>query len=81
MYKFGVCTYNYGYDIKVSNLVTFDTYEEAYAYYMKELEKENNCRFIPDKLWIVWIRSDDNAIIQMDQLSWKTHCKIIELEK
>ncbi len=81
MYKFGVCTYSYGYDTNVSNLVTFDTYEKAYAYYMKKLEHENNCRFIPDNLWIVWIRLNDNVIIQMDQLSWKTHCKIIELEK
>lgn len=81
-YRFGVCFCDLDFTDKVENLEIFESYENAFKRYYEVLSvcfKENS-RWIPDDLWIVWIRKD-NKIEQWEQLIWNTKCKTIELEK
>ena len=75
-YRFGVCntsTLN-----EIYNLEFFEDYESAYKCYISRLNIEDNPRYIYPDLWIVWIR-EDNKIVQWEQLSWHTECRIIDL--
>ena len=80
-YRFGVCecelneyTYN---NLKIKDLEIFEDYDNAYKKYIERLDNTDNPHWINHDLWIVWIR--DGSIIQFDQLSWNTRCKIIDL--
>lgn len=81
-YKFGVCKCilnKYTYDnLKIEDLEIFEDYDSAYNRYIKRLNNTDNPRWINYNLWIVWIR-EDNKIVQFEQLSWHTECKIIAL--
>lgn len=77
MNTFGVCYCDLSaYEPKVTDLVRFDTYEEAVSYYTT---KVLNSRFTNRNLWLVWIEPEKNRIIQFDQLSWSTKCKIVTI--
>lgn len=75
-YRFGVC--NRSFFDSICSLEIFETYEEAYRNYISRLDIEDNPRYIYPDLWIVWIR-EDNKIVQWEQLSWHTECRIIDL--
>lgn len=87
-YKFGVCFCDLDFTDKVENLEIdkvenleiFESYKDAFEHYYEILSvyfKENS-RWIPNDLWIVWIRKD-NQIVQFEQLLWNTRCKLIDL--
>ena len=77
-YRFGVC--NRSFFDGIYGLEIFETYEEAYRNYISRLDIEDNPRYIYPDLWIVWIR-EDNKIVQWEQLSWHTECKIIDIKE
>ena len=79
MNKFGVCNYNIdSYISKVENLECFDTYEDAFEYYIKQLMKYHNYPYTyDDTLWIVWI--EDDTIVQFQQLADKTKVKLVKI--
>ena len=79
MNQFGVCKCDpYAYEPVVTELKRFDTYEEAYDYYMKQVVADEHYPYTHDKnLWYVWI--EDNRIVQFEQLTTKTKCKIVEV--
>ena len=82
-YRFGVCFCDLDFTNKVENLEIFGSYKNAFKRYYEILSVlcfKENPRWIPNDLWIVWIRQD-NKIEQWEQLIWNTKCKIIELEK
>lgn len=89
-YKYGVCICDLYITNTIKDLKIFDTYEEACSYYLEKINKSSdltwidssfeNYSWINPNLWIVWIRKSDNRIEQFDQLTWKTKCKLVELE-
>ena len=80
MNKFGVCNYNFDtYEPKIENLKYFENYEDAFDYYMDILTHYQSYPYAFDRtLWIVWI-NENNRIIQFEQLSNKTKCKLVEI--
>jgi hypothetical protein len=77
MNTFGVCYCDLSaYEPNVTDLVRFDTYEEAVSYYTT---KVLTSRLTNRNLWLVWIEPEKNRIIQFDQLSWSTKCKIVTI--
>lgn len=82
-YRFGVCFCNLDFTDEVENLEIFESYENAFKRYYEILSVlcfKENPRWIPNDLWIIWIRQN-NKIEQWEQLIWNTKCKTIELEK
>ena len=79
MNKFGVCNYNNNaYIPQVTNLIQFDTYDEAFDNYIeKYIQYTKNEPIKTSTLWIVWI--EDNKIIQFEQLMKNIRCKIVNL--
>ena len=77
--KFGVCRYNMGqYWPEVLDLKVFDTYEEAFNYYMEQFMAYNNYPYSFDKtLWYVWI--DGGRITQFSQLYTNTKTKTMDV--
>lgn len=76
MNTFGVCTYDFdATHPTVCELKRFDTYDEAYKYYLLQITE---VRRIPKTLWIVWIDEKDN-IVQFEQLQSKIRCKRVSL--
>jgi len=78
-YRFGVCFCDLDFTDKVESLEIFESYEDAFKRYYEVFSicfKENP-RWIPNDLWIVWIRKD-NQIVQFEQLLWNTRCKLID---
>ena len=80
-YKFGVCCCDLDIDNEIEDLQIFDTYDEAFDSYIKRLNIKDNPRWIEPYIWIVWIRKSDNKIEQLEQLSWKTKCKLIDIKE
>ena len=80
-YKFGVCCCELDITDKVEDLQIFDTYDEAFNFYIKRLNIKDNPRWIEPYIWIVWIRKSDNKIEQFEQLSWKTKCKLMNIKE
>ena len=74
-YEFGVCEF----DIrgKIVDLEILENYEYAYERYLERLENTNP-RYIRPDLWIVWIK--DKEIVQLEQLSWNTKSKLINID-
>ena len=60
-------------------LEIFESYEDAFKRYYEVLSVcfKENPKWIPNDLWIVWIRKD-NKIMQFEQLLWNTRCKLID---
>lgn len=81
MNKFGVCRCDpYAYEPVVTELKQFDTYEEAYDFYMKLVVADEHYPYAHDKnLWYVWI--ENGNIIQFEQLCRKTKCKIVNIDR
>ncbi|MEE3344487.1 MAG: hypothetical protein VZS44_10375 [Bacilli bacterium] len=79
MNKFGVCRCDNidSYEPFIEELKQFDTYEEAYEYYMQIINQNKYSFIYPNNLWIVWI--DDDKIVQFTQLREYTRCKIISI--
>ena len=79
-YRFGVCFCDLDFTNKVESLEIFENYEDAFKRYYEILSVyfKENPRWIPNDLWIVWIRKD-NKIIQLEQLLWNTRCKLIDI--
>ena len=80
-YRFGVCNrlYNSIYNANdIYNLEIFEDYTTALSCYMQRLTNTDYPMYIDESLWIVWIR-EDNKMVQWEQLSWNTECKIIDL--
>lgn len=42
-------------------------------------ENNNNPQWIPDDLWLVWIDTERNMIVQFEQMKWLIKTKLIEL--
>ena len=80
-YKFGVCCCELDITNEIEDLQIFDTYDEAFDAYIKRLNIKDNPRWIEPYIWIVWIRKSDNKIEQLEQLSWKTKCKLIDIKE
>ena len=80
-YKFGVCCCELDITNEIEDLQIFDTYDEAFDFYIKRLNIKDNPRWIEPYIWIVWIRKSDNKIEQLEQLSWKTKCKLIDIKE
>ena len=80
-YKFGVCCCELDITDEVEDLQIFDSYDEAFDFYIKRLNIKDNPRWIEPYIWIVWIRKSDNKIEQFEQLSWKTKCKLIDIKE
>ena len=66
-YRFGVCFCDLDFTDKVESLEIFESYEEAFKRYYEVLSVcfKENPRWIPNDLWIVWIRKD-NQIVQFE---------------
>lgn len=66
----------------LSDLVIFDTYEEAFNCYIDRLREmtQTNHLYIPDNLWIVWVDKESNRITQFTKLEWTTRCKLVNLD-
>ena len=77
-YRFGVCNRSTLDENYIYNLEIFEDYESAYQCYIDRLDTDNPQYIYPD-LWIVWIR-EDNMIVQWEQLSWHTECKLLKCE-
>ena len=78
MDKFGVCNCKLDYyDPKVTNLVQFDSYDEALEYYMIQLEKQKNGYILPNDLWLVHITN--NHIIQFNLLKMQSKVKYVKI--
>ena len=79
--KFGVCNYDFNaYKSEVKNLVQFETFEEAFDYYMEKLSEYENYPYnvgYDNDLWIVWIEGD--RIIQFEQLKENVRCRLVDL--
>ena len=80
-YKFGVCCCELDITDEVEDLQIFDSYDEAFDFYIKRLNIKDNPRWIEPYIWIVWIRQSDNRIEQFEQLSWKTKCRLINIKE
>lgn len=80
MNTFGVCNYDFdAYAPKIENLIKYDSYEEAFSHYLEKVTEYDHYPYMLDKtLWYVWI-DDKNRIIQFEQLSTKTKCRIVEI--
>lgn len=75
---YGVCTYDFdAYEPKLEELVKFNTYDEAFDYYMKKLPKKRTGYLFPKDFWLVILDENDN-IVQFEQLDWKVKSKIVE---
>ena len=75
---FGVCNCDLNlYEPKVENLITFDSYDDAYNYYMNQLNKQKTGYALLKDLWIVYI--DNNHIVQFDQLTMISKTKFIKI--
>lgn len=82
MNKFGVCycvLNEYVRESEIKDLTIFDTLDEAYADYLKKMNENNNPQWIPDDLWLVWIDTERNMIVQFEQMKWLIKTKLIEL--
>ncbi len=80
---YGVCNYDMnGYEPKVENLEKFVDYDLAFARYMERLKlaDKSSC-LVNSDLWLVYIEEDTNRIVQFEQLDWKCHCKLVDLDK
>ena len=78
MNTYGVCNCNLNsYEHKIENLVKFDSYDDAYSYYIQQLEKQKIGYVLPKNLWIVYI--DNNHIVQFDQLTMISKTKFIKI--
>lgn len=82
MNRFGICNYDMnGYEPKIKNLEIFDNYYQALGRYLElKLKSDEYDTFTNSDLWLVYI-DDYNRIIQFEQLTWKTKCKIVEFKK
>lgn len=80
MNKFGVCNYDFNaYESKIENLEIYDSYGEAFNKYLQRVTKDEHYPYTLDKtLWYVWI--EDNKIVQFEQLSTKTRCRMVEVK-
>ncbi len=80
MNKYGVCICDLdGYESQVTELEIFETHDEAFERYKERLFSEMQGYLFRDDLWIVCIESENNRIVQFDQLVTKSRCKIMEI--
>lgn len=81
MNKFGVCRCDLDSAAPtIENLKIFETYEQAYNYYLKVVSATKSYPYgFSDKIWITLIEED--RIIQFERLSYIVKSKIVKINK
>lgn len=76
MLKYGVCYCDVeNSEPKITDLIEFDTYEQACDYYYENVPRKNIS--LQMNYWVVFIT--DNKVIQFEQLTHFTRGKIISI--
>lgn len=81
MNKFGVCRCDLDSTTPtIENLRIFETYEQAYNYYLKVVSATKSYPYgFSDKIWIVFIK--ENIIVQFERLNYIVKSKIVKINK